>query len=231
MYCIKCGVALEKTEKQCPLCGTVVFHPDLPVPQTDPLYPANRMPAVKPRPWGALMIATMLFLLPISICIVCDVQVNGMLNWSGYVSGALALVYLWAILPSWFSNPNPIIFVPVSFAGAGLYLLYICLATGGSWYLPFGLPVTAILCAIVTAVVVLTRVLRKGHLYVFGGASLAMGGFMLLLEHLLHVAFGIPGFGTWSLYPLIVFSLLGLGLILVALCPPLRESLGKKFFL
>ena len=30
MYCIKCGVELADSEKVCPLCGTRVFHPDLP---------------------------------------------------------------------------------------------------------------------------------------------------------------------------------------------------------
>ena len=29
MYCIKCGVELADTEKQCPLCGTLVYHPEL----------------------------------------------------------------------------------------------------------------------------------------------------------------------------------------------------------
>ena len=37
MYCIQCGVKLADTEKQCPLCGTVVFHPDLPRPEAEPL--------------------------------------------------------------------------------------------------------------------------------------------------------------------------------------------------
>ena len=36
MFCVKCGVALADSEKACPLCGTRVFHPDLPQPQGDP---------------------------------------------------------------------------------------------------------------------------------------------------------------------------------------------------
>ena len=35
MYCIKCGVELADSEKVCPLCGTRVFHPDLPCGQAD----------------------------------------------------------------------------------------------------------------------------------------------------------------------------------------------------
>ena len=120
--------------------------------------------------------------------------------------------------------------MPVSFASIALFLLYVCIANGGSWFLPFALPVTGFVCLLVTAVVVLCRYIRKGLLYVFGGASLAMGGFMVLLEYLLHITFGLPGFGTWSLYPLIVFFLLGITLILIAIVPSFRESLSKKFF-
>lgn len=231
MYCIKCGVALADTEKQCPLCGTTVFHPELTQKEAAPLYPHHRMPTPQAHPWGALLIISMLFLLPVSICLVCDWQINGIIGWSGYVVGALSVLYVMTVLPGWFRHPNPVIFVPVSFVAIGLYLLYINIAVGGNWFLSFAFPVTGCLGLIITAVVTLCRYVRKGKLYIYGGACIALGGFMLLLEYLLHITFGLPGIGTWSPYPLIVFSLLGANLILVALCPPLRESLERKFFL
>ena len=231
MYCIKCGVALANTEKQCPLCGTTVYHPDIVREDTPPLYPHDRMPTPQPHPWGILLIVTMLFLLPISICLVRDYQITGTILWSGYVAGALCVLYVMTVLPNWFRHPNPVIFVPVSFAAIGLFLLYINWATGGSWFLSFALPVTGALGLIVTAVVTLGKYLRKGLLYIFGGACIALGGFTLLLEFLLHITFGLPGIGTWSAYPLIVFFLLGITLIIIAICPSFRESLERKFFI
>ena len=231
MYCVKCGVALGDTEKQCPLCGTVVYHPEITREEAPPLYPQDRMPPKQPHPWGVLLIVSILFLLPMSICLTADLQVNGLLNWSGYVVGALLVLYTMFVLPGWFRKPNPVIFVPVSFGAIALFLLYVCLATGGSWFLPLAFPVTGFLCLLVTTVVVLARYVRKGLLYVFGGASLAMGGFMVLLEYLLHITFGLPGVGTWSFYPLIVFFLLGAALILIAIVPSFRESLSRKFFI
>lgn len=231
MYCVKCGVALADTEKQCPLCHTTVFHPDIAQHEEPPLYPREQMPAPQTRPWGALMIVSMIFLLPISICLVCDWQINHAINWSGYVVGALALLYTVFVLPNWFRKPNPVIFVPSTFAAIAAYLLFINYATGGQWFLSFALPVTGGFGLIITAVVTLCRYVPKGSLYIFGGASLAMGGFMLLLEYLLHLTFGLPGIGTWSPYPLIVFTLLGITLIVVAIVPSIRESLERKFFL
>ncbi len=230
MYCVKCGVALGDTEKQCPLCNTPVYHPDIVREDAQPLYPRDSMPPKQPHPWGVLLIVSLLFLLPISICLTVDLQVNGRLNWSGYVIGTLVMLYTMIVLPCWFRKPNPVIFTPVSFGVIALFLLYVCLETGGSWYLSFALPVTGFLCLLVTAIVVLCRYTRKGLLYVFGGASLAMGGFMMLLEYLLHITFGLPGLGTWSFYPMSVFALLGIGLILIAIVPSFRETLSKKFF-
>ena len=232
MYCIRCGVALADTEKVCPLCHTTVYHPDIPPVQTLPLYPQGRTPALRTHPWGMLVLVTLLlFLLPISICLVCDWQVNGVINWSGFVAGALVVLYVTTVLPGWFRHPNPVIFVPVGFVAVGLYLLYINLVTNGDWFLSFAFPVTGGFCLLVTAVVTLSKYLPKGRLYIFGGGFLALGGFMLLVEFLLHITFGLPGLGTWSFYPLIVFSLLGCGLLLIAIVPAFRESLEQKFFL
>lgn len=231
MYCIKCGVALADTEKKCPLCGTTVYHPEIPQKEAAPLYPAGHIQEFQIHPWGTMFIVTMLFLLPVSICLVCDWQFNGVINWSGYVVGALTTLYVIVVLPGWFRHPNPVIFVPSGFAAVCLYLLYINHAVDGDWFLPFAFPVTGYLCLVVTAVVTLMRYIRKGALFIYGGASFAFGGFMLLLEFLLHITFGLPGIGTWSPYPLIAFALLGATLIILAICPKLREPLERKFFL
>ena len=231
MYCIKCGVALADSENQCPLCGTTVYHPELTREPAPPLYPRNHEPVQKAHPWGSLLVVSILFLLPMSICTVSDTQLNGKMVWSGYVVASLLLLYVMAVLPQWFRKPNPVIFVPIDFVAIGAFLLYICLQTGGRWFLSFAFPVTGGIGLIISAVVALRKYLKKGVLFIYGGMCLALGGFMMLLEFFLHITFGLPGVGTWSLYPLVVFSILGLTLILIGSCPPLRESLERKFFL
>ena len=105
MYCINCGVELADSETVCPLCGTRVFHPDMPRQQGEPPFP--------PDPMGH------------------PEEVNR--------SGVLFILTMLAVLPLWFRRPNPVIFVPADFAAIGLYLLYINFATGGHWFLTFGL--------------------------------------------------------------------------------------------
>ena len=64
----------------------------------------------------------------------------------------------------------------------------------------------------------------------YGGAAIALGGYCMLVEFLLHITFGIPMY-WWSLYPLVVLTLVGLLMIVIAISSPLRASLHKRFFI
>lgn len=231
MYCIKCGVKLADTEQQCPLCLTRVYHPDFGTPSEAPLYPQNNKPVPQFSPWGALVIVTTIFLLPLLITLLCDLQVYGSVTWSGYVIGALMVIYISFVLPHWFRKPNPVIFVPCAFAAVALYLLYINLATGGRWFLSFAFPMTGAIGLLVTAMVVLLKYLHRGRLYIFGGASIILGLLMPLMEFLLSLTFEPLHFGTWSFYPMIVLVLFGGMLIFLAVSRNAREVMERKFFL
>ena len=165
------------------------------------------------------------------ICLVCDLSISGTMEWSGYVVGALLIIYGAFLMPRWFEHPNPVIFVPSVFGLIAAFLLYISWNTGGSWFLTFGLPITGALGLLFTALITLCRYIRRGRLYIFGGFTIALGAFCVLLEILLHITFGLPGFGTWSLYPLSTLTLVGLAMIATAIFRPLREAVEKRFFL
>lgn len=231
MYCIQCGVKLADTEKSCPLCGIKVYHPDLQQPEGKPLYPAGKMPAQPSRSLMLQGLMTVLVALSGLIVALCDQQITGRITWSGFILGGLAVGYVVFVLPAWFRRPNPAIFVPCGFASAIGYLLYICLATGGSWFLPFAFPVAGGIGLIVTATATLLRYLRRGRLFIAGGAAIALGGFMLLTECLLNLTFAISRFSGWSIYPLAVLVLMGGFLVFLGICRPAREMMARKFFI
>ena len=232
MYCIKCGVELADSEKVCPLCGTRVFHPDLPRNQAEPPYPPEeRIRPEEVNRSGVLFVLTVLTVLPAVISILCDWHINDRIVWSGYAAGAIALLYVLIVLPLWFHRPNPVIFVPADFAAIALYLLYINLASGGHWFLSFALPVTGAIALLVCAVVTLLRYLRRAWLYIFGGALIFSGGLAVLIEFLINTTFQVHQTFFWSLYPLAAGVLLGVMVLIIAVCRPLRRSLHRKFFL
>lgn len=232
MYCIKCGVELGESEKKCPLCGLKVYHPELPdVGTGDGPYPKFERHNEKVSVLGVMLAVTLLFVLPILLTLVCDLSINSRITWSGYAAGGLVLAYIIAVLPQWFHHANPVIFVPVDFAAAALYLLYIDLVNNGKWFFSFALPVVFAFGIVVTAVVTLVKYVRRGHFYIFGGALIAVGAIIVMMELLIDRTFGISGTVFWSIYPLISLAVLGMICIIIAICKPLRTSLLKKFFI
>ena len=91
MYCVNCGVKLSDTEKRCPLCQTVVCHPDFPPRDAEPLYPEGLGPGPQLNSMTMQFIITTAYLLAIGVSLVCDLQIGGGITWAGYVIGGLLL--------------------------------------------------------------------------------------------------------------------------------------------
>ena len=233
MYCVRCGVELQKGAERCPLCSLKVYHPE--IEETPEAAPYPRYTEGETVSHGGLLfLVSFAFAIPLLVCLLIDLNLNRAVTWSGYVCFGLLTGYTVLCLPLWFRKPNPVVFFPVSMA-AGLGLcLYIALKTGGRWFLPFAFPVGGAFLLLVEAVLVLMRYVvggvRHRALYIFGGALMALGGLCVLIEFLLKLAFGIPML-WWSLYVLAALFLLGLMLLIIGLCRPLRQSLHKRFFI
>lgn len=234
MYCVQCGVELQRGVQKCPLCGLRVYHPDLSEQPEALPYPPYTGGGDSVRRGSALLVLSVLFLLPIIVCLVVDFKLNGGVTWSDYAIGGILMLYIALVLPLWFRRRSPAVFFPIAMAAALGLALYICLKTGGSWFLPLAFPVGGAVLLIVETVIVLLRhaVRGKGHrvLYILGGALIAVGALCILVEFLLHVTFGFA-MQWWCLYPLTALSLLGLLLIVIAISRPLRTTLHKKLFI
>ena len=229
MYCINCGVKLAEGTKKCPLCDMTVYHPEFLQTDARPLYPAEKIPKTKPRSKAFNGAVLILFFIPLLISLISDLQGDMTLDWFGFVAGGLTLGYITIALPLWFRSANPVIFVPCDFAAATLFLLYINIVTHGDWFLSFAFPLMGAACIIVSAAITLLRYLRKGRLYIFGGAFILIGGFILLTEFLLDLTFNISFIG-WSIYPLVVLFLLGGMMIYLAINTSAREIMERKLF-
>ncbi len=226
MYCVKCGVELADSEKKCPLCHTPVYFPGHEIKDDRPYPEFERPEVVNPR--GIYFIISFVCIIGAIISFVCDLNLGGGVTWSGYVIGAIALFYVLFILPAWFRRYNPAIFIPCDFFAIGLYLAYISVATGGGWFLTFALPITGAVTIIISSITILSYYLKRGYLYVYGGAFIAAGAFCPVMEMLAHVTFGGDPV-NWSVYPLIALFLIGIMLIVIAIVKPFRESLCRIF--
>lgn len=231
MYCVNCGVNLADTEKICPLCGTKVYHPELKQGEGEDLYPKQKYPKSKRSTYLSQIFVTFAVVLAAVIVFLCDIKITGTVTWSGYVMGGLLTGYIFIILPSWFKNPNPVVFVPIDFAATGVFLLYISLYTKGGWFLSFAFPVVGGIGLLVTALTVLLKYLKKGKLYAIGGFFILLGAFMMLAEFMMIITFKVGRFLGWSIYPLVSLSMIGAFLIFLAIYRPARELMERKFFI
>ena len=221
---------MDDGEKQCPLCKTRVYHPDYISEKKEDTFPRDKFPAREKRSLFIPALLTAVFLLPMIIVTLCDIQFMDGITWSGYVTGALMIIYSATVLPMWFRTPNPVIFVPVFFATVILYLLHINYACGGKWFLTFALPVAAGTALIICAAVTLIKYLKKGLLFVYGGAFILFGAGMIPMEYLLTLTFKSINFIGWSFYPLITFAAVGGFLIFLGCYRPARDIMERKFF-
>ncbi len=231
MYCINCGIELSQGQAICPICQTKVNHPDFPADPELATYPARPFQSEEYNRRGLLFVITVIWGLFAVLPVLLEWMLYNQISWAGYVSGGLVLGYVLCILPLWFKNPNPVIFVPCDFASIGLYLLYIELVTSGGWFLSFALPVVTMLAMIITAICALLRYLRRGRLYIVGGGLIALGLFSVYLEFFIYFTFESIQFVFWSIFPLVSLVLLGLMLITVAVVKPFKESLRKYFYM
>ena len=231
MYCIKCGIELTDGKKACPLCGTVPYHPDIEGSAPAPTYPPFVKPKKKMNRGVTMIFVTLLYTLCAAQLALCDTVISSKITWSAYALGGMALFYVAFLLPLWFKKPNPVIFTPCAFAGAEVYLFFINLITGGDWFLSFAFPVAGIVGLIITAVVALVKYVKRGYFYIFGGAVIALGAAVILVELFATVTFGLEKFHMWSVYPASGALFLGAVLIVLGICEPLRRWFSKKFFI
>lgn len=229
MYCVKCGVKLADTENKCPLCNTSVYHPEIIRESEKELYPIKKIPksnSGRVFVCGAVLI---LFMIPLIVTFLSDIQFDGVLNWFWYVMGTLVLLYIIIALPLWFKHPNPVIFLPCDFFSCAIFLFYINILTNGSWFLTFALPIVAGFAIVTSSLVTLLKYLKKGKLYVVGGSIIAFGCLILMIEYLMKITFAIPLVG-WSLYPFISLVFFGGLLIYLAMNSVAREKIERKIF-
>jgi hypothetical protein len=229
MFCVKCGVELSESENKCPLCNTPVYYPEKERGELKfPEFKNEREPL---NARGLSFVISFFAAIAAVICVVCNITVSDELSWSVYAVSALALAYVVFVLPSWFRRPSVAVFVPVDFFAAAVFVAIIAFMMRADWYFTFALPVIAFLALVVSAIAILSYYLRRGYLYIWGGAFILFGIFMPILEYLLHLNFSISGGYHWCFYPFAALVLLGIMLIVIAIVKPFRESLRKIFHL
>ncbi|MDE5854394.1 MAG: hypothetical protein K2H19_04955, partial [Ruminococcus sp.] len=149
-YCIKCGVKLEDSEKECPLCRTVVYHPDIqPTNDAVPPYPEEHTLLLSQmNKKYKILITSIIIFIPTILTLICDYKINSRFVWSDIVVSSVCFLYCLIFIPLIFPKKDILLYLGFDFSALTLFQWYISYTTGGNWFFPFAFPLICSLALI-----------------------------------------------------------------------------------
>ena len=152
MNCPRCGKEITPETKVCPSCG-LIFNDVSNNNNINNNAPKKGFLGVNAPNKGAKSFAaifTAILFCPALFCSVLDYVLFPNVNWSGYVVGALAVIWCFFVLPVLKIMPTALN-VLVCFMSMTLYGLYIAKALGiiGA-YVTYAIPICIVICILFT---------------------------------------------------------------------------------
>ncbi|ACZ09630.1 Uncharacterised protein [Sebaldella termitidis] len=206
MYCVKCGVELERGRKECPLCKTKVMYEEL-TQEPEEEYPEVKINLYKmnKKKIKSRLYFIMLTLSVISILEVLlgNIAINGRLTWGYFVIPSLILTNIAVFIATdgWNLKKN-LLLLSTSLT---VFLLILDLYDEKlTWSVKIGIPIV-ISFFILGLIFSKIKKHKKSKIKVFNYFLILIGIFIISIEII------ISGKISWSLLasiPLIVFGLM-----------------------
>ena len=229
-YCVNCGVELEPSLKECPLCNTPVINPKELYDQkrTSP-YPKERgqVDVVKKTDLS-ILICIVLGATSLS-CVALNLLVFSKNPWSLFIVGACLILFVLAF-PVVIYTKLPI-YISLLFDGVavGFYLYMITFNTAGrEWFFRLALPIVALATILVEIFALLLRTFSFSHitaaLYFFAETALLCVGVELLIRHYYEQPMRL----VWSAIVLTVCTVIVILLLTVLSRRRLRDAVRRR---
>lgn len=229
-YCVNCGVELEASLQECPLCNTPVINPkELQNLKKESPYPKEKgqVEAVKRKDLGLLL--TLVLTATAISCALLNLFVFRQNMWSLLIIGICIILFVLAI-PAVIYTRQPI-YVSLLLDGiaVGVYLYMITyLTVSDRWLWELALPIVGLVTLLVELFTLLLRKLRVSFittaLYLFVETALLCVGIELLIDHFLSRALGL----SWSAVVLTVCSVIAITLITLLSKRRLRDAVRRR---
>ena len=194
-YCVNCGVELEKSLQQCPLCNTPVVNPrELKSAYTMPPFPRDKGNVEEANRKDVAIFITFVLIATALGCGVLNWLVYSKTLWSIPVIGVCFV--FWVIMIPFFIYRDAPIYVSILLDGiaVGLYLYMITWMTQENrWFDDLGKPLVILLTVIFELLAILFKKLPKSILWrcfcSVTAIAVACVGMELLIDHYYN--------GTW----------------------------------
>lgn len=230
-YCVNCGVELDASARECPLCNTPVINPrELEkISRARQPFPETKGPveAVKRKDLGIL----------ISMVVLATAVTCGILNafvfrgnlWSLAVIGVC--VILWVILiPAFIYTKQPV-YVSLLYDGLAvvIYLYMLTFLTGSSqWFPGLGVPIVLLVTVVAEVFTLCVRRLPRSFLtvglYLFTGLGLLCGGLEILIDRYVDGQIEL----SWSAVVMTVCAIIDIAIITLLSRRRLRNAVRRR---
>ncbi len=232
-YCVNCGVALEKSQEQCPLCGLEVQNPREPY---DPSYPkpySSRIANVQSRVERryAAIIVSVLLLLACCVCVMADLVYAGEdgLTWSVYPVGALLLLWVLILFPMCFAGVHPAAYVMLDACALLLYLYAINeMHPEVDWFLSLAVPQVLLYGLLGLIDVLLWRTSRIRGLEKPGVVVASLGVALMGLEIMLDLFNDMEIHLDWSWFVIIPCMAIALILFIIERKQGIKDEIFRR---
>ncbi len=233
-YCVHCGVELEASEQNCPLCGTEVCNPRQPFdPRARRPYPSHVDPITERiNRQFIVAIISILLAFPALLVIIIDLFYTDSLDWSLIVAGALAMIWV-VICPAMLMRRPTFLKVVVPSVLAVLAFMWLLnqFYFMSGWYLGLALPII-----LLTSVLLMINGVLIERLILTGFAipaallisiGILVSGIELIVNRYLNGVFSIQ----WSLFVLIPCLALAAIAISIARRRNIQDEIRKRLHL
>ena len=210
-YCVNCGVELEQSCKECPLCDTPVINPReyMKQPEKPAFSELIKIPKSTHKRFLVFVIS-MVLLIPNIVLAVLDIAFwnSGV---SAYIFGATVTLWVWTLFPMLWKKPLPLIFLQIDAIALIAYLNLFRLADNSSrWFESVAMPIVIALWAVAAIFILWYRKPRR-KTYTAIAATVAVNVISYVIEICVNMflsgklQFGVSVAVTACSIPLIIF--------------------------
>ncbi|MCM1174789.1 MAG: DUF6320 domain-containing protein [Blautia sp.] len=231
-YCVNCGVELEASLKECPLCGTPVINPQQPYPAAGPgPYPAakGQVEVAKRKDLGILL-SVVLSATSIT-CFLLNLFVFKNSLWSFLVIGVCICLFFFTFPAVIYTKTPVYIALLADGIAVGVYLYLITFLTTNAtarWFWQLGLPIVITVTALIELFTLLAHKfpfsILSGSLYFFTEVPILCIALELLIKRFCRVPYRI----TWSAVVLTVCVIIDITLITILAKKRLRNEVHRR---
>ena len=229
-YCVNCGVELESSLQECPLCHTPVINPketDREIPPSP--YPVDKgqVEVVKRKDLGILL-SVVLTATGVT-CLLLNLLVFGQSLWSLLVIGICICLFVFTF-PAVYYSKMPIYLSLLSDGIAVAVYLYMIayLTPSTDWFWQLGLPIVML---VTLCMEIFTFLLKKIPFSVLSGALclfIEIPLFCAALELMIRRMLFNPLRLTWSAVVLTVCVIIDVALITILVKKRLRNEVRRR---